>query len=195
MAQKESNFKNMVLTLLAVTFVSSTAVGYVYEITKGPKAATLRRKQLAAIKNVLPNFTNDPLDEQYTVMTPDGDLIAYPAKRKGEPVGTAIETFSKQGYGGTIRLMVGLLPDGTIHNIAVLEHTETPGLGDKISKKKSDFAQQFSGKNPAHFALKVKQDSGDVDGITAATISSRAFCEAVQRAVDSLNRTKENGQR
>ena len=78
--------------------------------------------------------------------------------------------------------MVGFLPDGTIHNISVLEHKETPGLGDKMTKAKSDWSVQFNGKDPSDFKLMVTKDGGDVDAITASTISSRAFCDAVDRA-------------
>ena len=78
--------------------------------------------------------------------------------------------------------MVGLLPDGTIYDTAVLTHKETPGLGDKMDKNKSKFSGQFKRKNPSTFSLKVKKDGGAVDAITAATISSRAFCDAIQRA-------------
>jgi len=78
--------------------------------------------------------------------------------------------------------MVGFAPDGTILRVAVLEHKETPGLGDKIDKSRSDFSVQFEGKNPESFKLSVKKDKGDVDAITASTISSRAFCDAVSRA-------------
>lgn len=81
--------------------------------------------------------------------------------------------------------MVGLLPDGSIKNIQLLEHAETPGLGDKMSKSKSDWSEQFNGKNPAEFTLKVTKDPGkvnEVSAITAATISSRAYTDAVDRA-------------
>ena len=96
-----------------------------------------------------------------------------------------------KGFSGKIELMVGFLDDGTIENTAVLMHKETPGLGDKMDQKKSDFSLQFIGKNPVDFKLKVKKDGGDVDAITAATISSRAFCDAVQRAYDVFE--KEGG--
>ena len=86
--------------------------------------------------------------------------------------------------------MVGLLADGSISNTAVLAHKETPGLGDKMDIAKSDFPAQFIGKNPAEFKLSVTKDGGDVDAITAATISSRAFCDAVERAYITL---KNNG--
>ncbi len=81
--------------------------------------------------------------------------------------------------------MVGMLDDGSISNTAVLSHKETPGLGDKMDIKKSDFPKQFEGKSPESFKLKVSKDGGDVDAITAATISSRAFCDAVKRATDT----------
>jgi electron transport complex protein RnfG len=80
--------------------------------------------------------------------------------------------------------MAGFKPDGTIFNIAVLEHKETPGLGTKMSEP--SFKDQFMEKNPSDFLLIVKNDGGPVDAITAATISSRAFCDAVQRAYGTL---------
>jgi electron transport complex protein RnfG len=70
-------------------------------------------------------------------------------------------------------------------DISVLQHKETPGLGTKMTEEK--FLVQFRGKNPGSFPLKVKKDGGQVDAITAATISSRAFCDALQRAYDALN--------
>jgi electron transport complex protein RnfG len=182
MAKKESTFMSMVLTLLIVTLVASAALGYIYEITKGPIAASKLAKLNNAIKQVVPEYDTIPGDEVYK-MGIDGDtLVFYPAKKDGELVGTAISTFTNKGFGGNIKLMVGLLPDGTINNISVLEHKETPGLGDKMSKKKSEWSIQFNGKNPSDFKLKVTKDGGDVDAITASTISSRAFCDAVERA-------------
>ena len=80
--------------------------------------------------------------------------------------------------------MVGFLPNGCIYNIEVLELKETPGLGTKMTEEK--FKGQFKNKNPKNFKLIVKKDNGDVDAITAATISSRAFCDAVQRAYNAF---------
>lgn len=87
--------------------------------------------------------------------------------------------------------MVGFLPDGTINDIVVVEHNETPGLGDMIEKEKSDFSVQFKNKNPENFELSVKKDGGDVDGITASTISSRAYCDAVDRAYEAFKKMEE----
>lgn len=182
MAKKESTFKSMVLTLLIVTFVASAALGYIYELTKGPIAASKLAKLNSAIKQVVPEYDTIPQSEVYKIGIDGDTLVFYPAKKEGQLVGTAISTFTNLGFGGNIKLMVGLLPDGTINNISVLEHHETPGLGDKMSKKKSTWSVQFNGKNPSDFKLKVTKDGGDVDAITASTISSRAFCDAVNRA-------------
>ena len=182
MAKKESSFLNMVLTLLVITFVASAALGYLYELTKGPIAASKLAKLNNAITQVVPEFDTIPSSEIYK-MGVDGDtLVFYPAMKDSILVGTAVSTFTNNGFSGNIKLMVGFLPDGTIHNISVLEHKETPGLGDKMQKKKSDWSVQFNGKNPVDFKLKVTKDKGDVDAITASTISSRAFCDAVDRA-------------
>ncbi|MBU8892779.1 MAG: RnfABCDGE type electron transport complex subunit G [Bacteroidales bacterium] len=182
MAKKESSFLNMVLTLFMVTFIASAALGYLYELTKGPIAASKLAKLNNAITQVVPEFDTIPGSEIYK-MGIDGDtLVFYPARKNGELVGTAVSTFTNNGFSGYIKLMVGFLPDGTIHNISVLEHEETPGLGDKMQKNKSKWSIQFNGKNPADFKLKVTKDRGDVDAITASTISSRAFCDAVDRA-------------
>ena len=89
--------------------------------------------------------------------------------------------------------MVGFNIDSTIVNTAVLSHNETPGLGDKMVEGKSDFSVQFKGKNPEDFKISVKKDGGDVDAITASTISSRAFCDAVNSAYKVfLECTKQN---
>lgn len=190
MAKVESNFKNMVLTLLVISLVASAALGLVYQSTKEPIAKAQMAKINSAIKAVVPEFNNQPLDESYKIAVDGGELIFYPAKKDGQLVGTAVKTFSKNGFAGQIELMVGFLPDGSINKVAVVSHKETPGLGDKMDPKKSNFSIQFEGKNPETFKLKVKKDGGDVDAITASTITSRAYCDAVERAFKAL---KEGG--
>ena len=111
----------------------------------------------------------------------DGDtLYLYTARKGDEILGTAVETFTNKGFSGEFKLMVGFDPDGSIIDIAVIKHAETPGLGDKMEKGKSDFSVQFMGKHPDNFNLAVKKDRGDVDAITASTITSRAYCDAVK---------------
>jgi len=182
MAKMESTIGNMFLSLVTITFFASSALGAVYSLTKEPIASALLAKKNAAISEVIPEFNNTPSAEVYKLPVDGDTLYFYPGKMNDELVGTAVETFTKNGFSGTIKIMVGLLPDGTINDVAVLKHSETPGLGDKMDKKKSEWSSQFKGKNPDVYNLSVKKDGGDVDAITASTISSRAFCDAVSRA-------------
>ncbi|WP_294596021.1 RnfABCDGE type electron transport complex subunit G [uncultured Rikenella sp.] len=178
----QSSLKNMVIVLGTITLVASAAVGGIYLLTKEPIETAQEQKINDAIAEVLPEFDNVPATEAIELEI-DGSIVnIYPASKDGNAVGYAVETFSKKGFGGLMTLMVGFLPDGTIKDISVISHAETPGLGDKIQKSKSDFAVQFEGKNPASFRLAVRKDGGDVDAITASTISSRAFTDAVERA-------------
>jgi len=188
-AKKESNFLNMVLTLFIVAAVAALALGGVYSLTKEPIAIAKQEKLEAAIKAVVPGF--DTIIVKKVEDKPGDSLTFYIAKKGGKKVGTAIKTYSKEGFSGEIEILVGFNDDGTINNTVVLSHKETPGLGDKMSKSKSDFPDQFIGKNPATFKLYVKKDGGDVDAITAATISSRAFCDALRRAYKTFE--KEEG--
>lgn len=193
MAKKESTLFNMVITLLVVTLLASTALGFVYEVTKEPIAKAKLAKKTEAIKNVMPEFTNNPVEEMYKIPGPEGydSLEVYPAQSNGKYLGAAVRTYSKKGYAGEVWLMVGFNPEGEILNINVLEHKETPGLGTKMAD--AQFKDQFTGKHPDEFNLKVRKDGGDVDAITAATISSRAFAEAVQHAWDVYHKADKGG--
>lgn len=191
MAKKESTFGNMVVTLFLVTLIASTALSLVNEATKGPIAEAKRLKKMNAIGQVVPEFDNDPGSEVVKLGTGKDTLYFYHARMGEDIVGFAVETYTYTGFSGLVKLMVGFKPDGSIYDISVLEHAETPGLGDKMIKAKSfdkatglSWSSQFEGKDPGKFKLKVKQDDGEVDAITAATITSRAFCDAVQRAYD-----------
>jgi len=185
MAKKESTFLSMTLTLFLVTFLASLALGVVYELTKGPKAIAGNVKKNLAIKKVVPPFDNEPNTEAYRIATADGadSLTCYPARKDGKLVGTAIESYTMKGFSGLIRVMVGITPAGTIFNTSVLEQKETPGLGTKMTEP--FFKNQFNGKDPAAKKLMVKKDGGEVDAITASTITSRAYCDALQRAAEA----------
>lgn len=192
MAKIESSFKNMLLTLFIVTLLASMALGGIYNLTKGPIALARKAAKERAIKEVIPEF-----DELKTFkVLPEGakDSIEFNLGfQGGELIGTAIASFSNNGYDPMqIRIMVGILPDHTISNTSVIQQKETPGLGTKI--KDTKFKDQFIGIDPAQFNLKVKKDGGDVDAITAATISSRAFSEAVELAFETYTKLQEEQQ-
>jgi len=187
MAKIESSFKNMILSLTLISLGASASLGYIYEITKEPIAASVLNRKIEAIKMVVPEFSNNPNNDMIRLATGDGDTLeVYPAKKDTIILGYAVKTFSNKGFSGFISLMAGFKPDGTILNITVLEHKETPGLGTKMAEPL--FRNQFAGKNPDSFKLKVKKDGGEVDAITAATISSRAFCDAVAKAHNTLKK-------
>ena len=148
MAKKESSFLNMVLTLFLVTGVAGLALGYVYNITEKPIALSKKVKLEKAIKAVVPEFNNEISKDKQTININDKDsVVLYFAKKDDEIVGTAVETYTNKGFSGKFRIMVGFLPDESIYNTSVLEHKETPGLGDKMDAKKSDFSKQFINKN------------------------------------------------
>jgi electron transport complex protein RnfG len=191
MAKTESTFINMTLTLVVITLVAAGLLGTVFALTKEPIRLAELAKKNEAIANVVPGFDNEPSQEVERLFL-DGDSIFLYTARKGEEVlGTAVETFTNKGFSGDFKLMVGIDPDGSIIKIAVIKHAETPGLGDKMEQDKSDFHIQFMGKDPASFNLAVTKDRGDVDAITASTITSRAYCDAVTRAFEAFKQKKQ----
>jgi len=192
MANKESTFMNMLATLFMVTLVAAGLLGSVYAITKEPIRLAELKKKNEAIQVVVPGFDNEPSQEVERIFA-DGDSIYLYTARQGDTIlGTAVETFTNMGFSGEFKLMVGFDPDGTIIDIAVIKHAETPGLGDKMEKGKSDFSVQFMGKHPDSFKLAVKKDRGDVDAITASTITSRAYCDAVTRAYEAFKESQKD---
>jgi len=176
----ESTLVNMVLSLVVISMVMSATLAFVYEKTKGPIETASKQKEINAIKQVMPAFDNNPA----TAKKEKDGVVIYKLTNKNKLAGYAVKTYTDKGFGGHIEIMVGFLPDGSIHNLIVLQHKETPGLGTKMTDMK--FSNQFLGKNPDKFKLMVKKDGGQVDAITAATISSRAYCDALQRAFDII---------
>ena len=186
MAKKESTFLNMVATLFGVTLLAAGLLGSVYALTKEPIRLAELKKKNEAIQVVVPGFDNEPSQEVEKLFLDGDSLFFYTARKGKEILGTAVETFTNDGFSGEFKLMVGFKPDGSIIDIAVIKHAETPGLGDKMEKGKSDFSVQFMGKHPESFNMAVAKDRGDVDAITASTITSRAYCDAVNRAYSAL---------
>lgn len=184
MKQRESTLINMILSLVLVTLIAGISLGYVNEITKGPKAQAMLEKKIQALQNVLPPFNNNPVEDLILVASDIqiDSIEVYLAFDNTNLKGVAIIGSSKNGFSGLVRVMVGFREDGSIQNIEVLEQKETPGLGTKMKDEK--FLKQFRGVDPSHFDLRDKKDGGQVDGLTGATITTRAFGEAVQMAYD-----------
>ena len=178
MAMK-STFRNMVVCLTLICIICSALLAGVYALTKTPIEQADAGKLSSAISEVLPAFAT--LSEEKSVAL-DGKTYSYyeVADSTGAVLGYAIKS-SVGGFGGPVSLMVGVLPDGTVYNTKTLSHSETPGLGAKCTEPA--FADQFRNLDPSVKKLSVKKDGGDIDAITAATITSRAYTEAVALAV------------
>ncbi|MCK9499441.1 MAG: FMN-binding protein, partial [Bacteroidales bacterium] len=136
MAKKDS-FVNMVVTLFVITAIPAVLLGFVYKFTKEPIEKAKQIKLNNSIALVVPGADQAEIN-QFSVMPENGkdSLEFYEVIIQNEIKGTAIKTYSDNAFGGRIVVMVGFKPDGTIIDNDVLEHAETPGLGDKTSKSK-----------------------------------------------------------
>jgi electron transport complex protein RnfG len=155
-----------------------------YTLTKEPIEASKKAKQENAIKIVLPPFEKIAPVETFTIAEL-GDFKVFRAYDNNDQfVGAAVESFSKNGFSGEISIMVGFDIDGNIVDYSVLNQKETPGLGTKMVDwfKTEKGNQSIKSKNPVKTNFTVSKDGGEIDAITAATISSRAFLEAVRSA-------------
>lgn len=200
MAKMESSLKNMLLSLTLISLIAAGLMATMYRITSEPIAKSKEQKSVEAIKAVLPDFDKVEND------TALGLAIYKAYKADGQFVGAAVESFSNNGFGGQVKIMVGFDPQGNITEYSVLEQKETPGLGTKMvswfrpqgAKEKSLLEKIFGyevkvaekqssiiGKNPSVNNMTVSKDGGEIDAITASTISSRAFLESVRTAYNA----------
>ena len=174
----KSTLINMVAVLFSITLIASAGVGAVNMITVEPIAAAKAAATEAALGVVLPAFDKTESEELTIDEMP---IVVYTATNAGETVGYAVETMTKSGFSGVVKLMVGFMPDGTINNVNVLQQAETPGLGTKMCDEGNPLLAGVKGKEGTA-TFRVKKDGGEVDALTAATISSRAYLDAVNRA-------------
>ena len=174
----KSTLVNMTAVLFGITLVASAGVGAVNMITAEPIAQAEQAAKVEALKVVLPPF-DQTAPEALTI--DDMPITVYTATKGGQVAGYAVESMTKNGFGGAISMMVGFTPDGEVVNVNVLRQAEK--MADKenvllgsIQGKKLETMKLVDGK------LAVKKDGGDVDALTAATISSRAYVDAINRA-------------
>ena len=186
---KSVSFVRLILVMLTVACGSAAILGFVYEITKAPIQEANDAKELATISSVIwEEFDNNPFKERTQISSKNKkeQLTFYPARKEGKIKAFAIKTSSDKAFGGSIELIVGFFLDGTISGYKVINSKETPGLGSKVSEAK--FSEQFIGIKPKKKTFKVKQDGGEIDAVTAATISSRAVIDAIQKAYDAYHK-------
>jgi len=182
----KSNLKNMVLCLTLVCLFCSAVLAAVYAITKDPIDRTNMNILKECIGAVLP--PGGDLSEERPLEVGGLPSVYYVSSSAGTPAAYAIKS-STVGFSGPLTLMVGITVDGIIYSTSVLSHSETPGLGAKCTTDES-FMTQFKGFDPAEKILTVKKDGGDVDAITASTITSRAYALAIQNALAAFQTIK-----
>lgn len=205
MGLKESTLRNLVLVLCSVSLIAALALGGTNVATREAIEQAQKQKVEGALQEVFEDFDNS--SEPAEVKVDEGEdaepLAVYRLEKGGEWVGSAVESYSEQGFGGRIEVMVGFDTEGKVTGYSVLSHAETPGLGDRmvdwfqppkapvrslierlfgITVKQSERSSNIYGMNPSEAPLVVSKDGGAIDAITAATISSRAFLDAINRA-------------
>lgn len=186
-----SMLKNsFVLALFAAVTVAVVAI--TQQTTEPYIAEAERAAQIRALDEILPadSYDNSLLDNVIYLNEPvlghREDTPAYLASAKGEPVAVILQTSTADGYNGRITLLVGIMADGRLSGVRVIQHKETPGLGDDIDLAKSPWIKSFDGKsltNPSERGWAVKKDRGDFDQFAGATISPRAVVAAVHNAL------------
>ena len=175
----------MILAMVITAGFSAIILSLSHIITEEPIKKAQDAKKLEAIQTVLPpDYDNNPYQDRITLSGSNIEL--YPARQGSKITSVAMKTYSDNAFSGRLELIVGFLLNGTITDYKVISHKETPGLGSKITEEK--FARQLRGFNIEKQNLKVRQDNGDIDAVTSATISSRAVLDAIRRAYDSYNK-------
>ncbi|MBQ8672795.1 MAG: RnfABCDGE type electron transport complex subunit G [Bacteroides sp.] len=182
MKKLQSSLTNMLLVLTGITAICVALLAYVNELTKEPIAAANAKTLSDAVSAVVPGFDNDPIAEKKMQEVNGVEYAVYPATKEGKHIGAAVES-SAMGFGGDLKILVGFDADGRIIDYSLLSHAETPGLGSKADVWfKKDQKGDIIGMNPGEGELKVSKDGGQIDAITASTITSRAFLKAVNLA-------------
>jgi len=180
----------MVVALVVVAVVAVLFLGLTDMVTREPIAMAQKEALNRALVQVLPEHSNDPLTDAYNVEIDGTAQRFFPGRdRSGTVTSLAWETAAPDGYSGTIRILMGVLTDGSIYAIRITDHRETPGLGDGIVNN-SAWLASFVAKTIGNTRWAVKKDGGDFDQFTGATITPRAVIKAVKGGLDMFDSNK-----
>jgi electron transport complex protein RnfG len=181
-------------TLAAIAALCTALVAFTYELTDERIAANQQAWLEQNLQPALSGLAYDGriADSKVTIPLPHGlpgseDALAYRIYSRGEPVAALFAVSARDGYAGPIRLLVGVDMDGRLTGIHVLEHRETPGLGDLVETAKSDWAQQFRGRSigdPVSAGWAIRRDGGTFDQLTGASVTPRAIVKAVHETLE-----------
>ena len=170
-------------------------IGVVSLVYYAGKERILANQQLAFFNSVISlvparEFDNDVLSDSLRIVDPrlsGGDPVTvFRARRQGQAVAAAFATAAPDGYSGDIRLLIAVRANGTLAGVRVLEHHETPGLGDRIEGDKSDWIEGFAGQSlnsPPESSWRIRRDGGAFDQFTGATITPRAVVTQVRETL------------
>lgn len=173
--------------------VGTALVSWIHLQTREQIQENEKQELLSKLREVVPAelFDNDLSTDTITVHSPELlgaeiPVMAYRARKNGQPVAVILSAVARSGYNGKIKLLVGIFIDGRVAGVRVVNHKETPGLGDGIEVEKSDWVRGFDQHtliNPGQSGWRVKKDGGDFDQLTGATITPRAIVAAVYNAL------------
>lgn len=180
------------LILMSFAVLGSGLVAFTYQQTADRIEQNEREALMAQLHALVPSdsIDNDILSD--TVLLDDFDRLGghaikvYLGRKGDDPVAAVFNTVVPDGYSGPIKLLVAVRTDGTLGGVRVVSHKETPGLGDKVEERKSDWVYDFTGKsleNPTPSRWKVKRDGGDFDQFTGATVTPRSIVQAVKNTL------------
>lgn len=166
------------------------------DITKAPIKERALEDKMASLGQVIPRsiHDNNPVTDAITLPNPKAgghgapaETVVYRAMKDGKITGLAYEVNASGGYGGPVKLMLGVAPDGKLLGVRVISHKETPGLGDKIEAAKNEWITRFTGLslgNPPVEKWKVKKDGGQFDQFSGATITPRAVVGGIRTGLE-----------
>ena len=187
-----------VAVLVATSVVAVGLVAIVHDLAEPRIEASRQAQRLAQLTAVLGNvaYDNDPLTDTLAVRDPellgtDETLTAHRVRLGGRTLAVLLGAVAPDGYSGAIRLLIAIGADGRVLGVRVLEHRETPGLGDFIEARRSDWIHRFAGRSladPPPAGWKVCKDGGEFDQFTGATVTPRAVVGAVRDALTYFER-------
>lgn len=197
--------RSVVISALLLGVFAALGTGIVagiHDLTVTRIAANQRAALLEQLQAIIPakRYDNDPVGDTLELapdplLGTDGTTRCYRFRRDGQPVAVVLEVVAPDGYSGPIRLLVGVHRDASIAGVRVVEHRETPGLGDGIEAERSDWIHTFQGRtlgNPPSDDWEVKPDGGSFDALTGATITPRAVVHAVRDALKYFRAHREH---
>ncbi|MDJ0833850.1 MAG: electron transport complex subunit RsxG [Gammaproteobacteria bacterium] len=184
-----SGFLLWLFSVVGTTLVALTQQETVARIADNEKRVLLRNLyELLPADRLDNDIAQDSIELSASpLLGTDDPQLAYRARKEQQPVAIIFNAIAPDGYSGNIHLLIGVYEDGSLAGVRAVKHAETPGLGDAIETRKSDWILGFDGKsldNPVADAWKVKRDGGEFDQITGATITPRAIVNAVRKTLE-----------